>query len=101
MLHHLTKAGEINTSIYLNSTDRTTVDKWMKKFLDPKASTKKLRNIYLSFLVFQIQNFQICEPFSAEPPTTIVAVSKHFSASWEQKFDFDGTKLRCQNRKNV
>lgn len=58
----------------------TSVRKWLTKFFDPSVPKSK-RNFYLAFLIFQMQNMKIMDPFNQNPPTSLVDASKMSSAA--------------------
>lgn len=58
----------------------TSVRKWMTRLFDPSLSKSK-RNSFLAFLIFQMQNMKIFEPFNANPPQTLPDPSKLMGAA--------------------
>lgn len=67
--------------------DSTVVRKWISKLLQDPAVTKDKRNAHLSFLVFQMQNMKISDPFDKEPPQSLVDGAKIFSVSLCNNFE--------------
>lgn len=59
-----------------------TVRKWITKLFDPSLPKQK-RNNYLLFLIFQMQNIQILDPFDKNPPQTLIDPSKFSTAKWK------------------
>jgi hypothetical protein len=59
--------------------DSHTVRKWLSKILAIEPAARKKRNFYLSYLVFQMQNLKISEPFDKDPPPTLEDPGKAFN----------------------
>jgi len=59
----------------LSNVDAETVRKWVTKLLDPTIN-KKVRNSYVAFLAFQMQNMKISEPFIELPPKVLEEPTK-------------------------
>lgn len=56
------------------------VRKWIAVLLDSSAATPlQKRSAYLSFLIFQMQNMKITDPFDKEPPKNLSEASRLFS----------------------
>jgi hypothetical protein len=58
------------------------VRKWITKLFDPSLPKPK-RNNYLLFLIFQMQNIRILDPFDKNPPQTLIDPSKFGTAKWK------------------
>lgn len=56
------------------------VRKWMSKFFDPSVQKSK-RNFYLAYLIFQMQNMKVLDPFNKNPPQSLVDSSKMSGAA--------------------
>ena len=59
----------------ISHLDAETVRKWITKLLDPTIN-KKVRNSYVAFLAFQMQNMKISEPFIEIPPKVLEEPTK-------------------------
>ncbi|XP_070503351.1 uncharacterized protein [Chironomus tepperi] len=53
---------------------------WVTKLLDPTIN-KKVRNSYVAFLAFQMQNMKISEPFIELPPKVLEEPTKMMNAA--------------------
>ncbi|CAG9808354.1 unnamed protein product [Chironomus riparius] len=57
-----------------------TVRKWVTKLLEPTIN-RKVRNSYVAFLAFQMQNMKISEPFNEMPPKVLEEPTKMMNAA--------------------
>lgn len=86
--HHWTLHWNLhlNPDLNLFYVDANVVRKWIKKLLDPASPLPK-RNQFLSFMVFQIQNMKISDPFDKDPPKEILSDGgKTFSVRLHSKY---------------
>lgn len=66
------------TYFILHFIDATTVRKWISALLDPSVPKPKEIS-HLSFLVFQMQNMKISDPFDKDPPANLSDITKIFT----------------------
>ncbi|KAG5683601.1 hypothetical protein PVAND_012874 [Polypedilum vanderplanki] len=60
-----------------------TVRKWISKLFDPSIKIQ-IRNSYLAFLLFQMQNMKISDPFDKIPPNVLEDPAKMMApAKWK------------------
>lgn len=67
------------------------IRKWITKLFDPTVQKSK-RNFYLSYLLFQIQNLKILDPFDKTPPLNLVDASKFSGAAKWKTLSQDANK---------
>ena len=74
------------------------VRKWISKFFDPTVQKSK-RNFYLAYLLMQMQNLKINDPFDKKPPITLLEGTKACNPSKWKMLMMDADKDYCERAK--
>lgn len=74
------------------------VRKWITKFFDPSVQKSK-RNFYLAYLLMQMQNLKINDPFDKTPPLTLLDGTKVCNPSKWKMLMMDADKDYCERAK--